>query len=174
MRHHKFHWKKHHKWAAVATVFSALATTGVAVPVTNHYATSPSTCHIRGVLPDSTCTPGVADPNVTQSNLSSTICMPGYTKTVRPPVSVTAPEKIQSIKDYGYADTNTADYEYDHLISLELGGAPNDTRNLWAEPGASPNAKDSVENMLHKEVCNGTITLLQAQQEISQDWTTAK
>ena len=26
------------------------------------------------------------------------------------------------------------DAEYDHLISLQLGGDPNDYRNLWVEP----------------------------------------
>jgi hypothetical protein len=31
---------------------------------------------------------------------------------------------------------------------LELGGAVNDSRNLWPEPGGSPNPKDSVENAL--------------------------
>lgn len=170
--------KRHHKWAIVATVCSVAATSAVAVPITkqntlNNTLSTNVTCHIRGVLPDPNCTPGVADPNVTQDNINSTICKPGYTKTVRPLVSVTGPEKLQSIKQYGYTDTNPKDYEYDHLISLELGGAPNDLRNLWAEPGASPNPKDSVENQLHKEVCNNQITLAQAQQAISTDWQTA-
>ena len=47
-------------------------------------------------------------------------------------------------------------YEYDHLIPLELGGAPNSPRNLWPEPGASPNPKDRLENRLRVLVCDGS------------------
>ena len=36
-------------------------------------------------LPDPVCTPGAADPAVTQDNIDSTICTSGYTATVRPP-----------------------------------------------------------------------------------------
>src|SRR5664279_936918 len=46
-------------------------------------------CHIKGNLPDSSCTPGAMDPKVTQDNIDQTICVSGYTKTVRPPVSYT-------------------------------------------------------------------------------------
>ena len=51
------------------------------------------------------------------------------------------------------------DYEYDHLVSLELGGAVNDPRNLWPEPEGSPNPKDSVESALHRMVCDGEMSL---------------
>jgi hypothetical protein len=62
------------------------------------------------------------------------------------------------------------DYEYDHLVPLELGGATNDPRNLWPEPGASPNPKDAVENELREQVCDGQIPLAQAQREIVTNW----
>jgi len=62
--------------------------------------------------------------------------------------------------------------EVDHLISRELGG--DDTvDNLWPQPYTQhPGAheKDWLENDLHKEVCAGTITLEDAQQEIKTDW----
>jgi hypothetical protein len=61
-------------------------------------------------------------------------------------------------------------YEYDHLISLELGGAPSDARNLWPEPGTSPNPKDRLENRLHRMVCDGAISLSAAQCQIATDW----
>ena len=52
---------------------------------------------------------------MTQANIDSTICVSGYTKTVRPPESVTEPEKLASMAAYG--DTDSAhNYEYDHLI----------------------------------------------------------
>jgi hypothetical protein len=130
-------------------------------------------CHINGVLPDSSCTPGAIDPKVTQDNLSRTICSKGYTKTVRPPVSYTNKLKAQQIADYGYGDINLRDYEEDHLISLELGGSPTDPKNLWPEPGNSPNPKDKIENLCNQKVCDQEITLIKAQQEIATNWTTA-
>ena len=133
----------------------------------------PGKCHIRGVLPDELCTPGAADPRVTQDNIMHTICVSGYTKTVRPPVSYTDQLKTQQIASYGYADTNRKDYEEDHLISLELGGSPTDPKNLWPEPGASPNPKDKIENLCHEKVCSGQISLSDAQHEIATDWLTA-
>lgn len=146
--------------------------------VSQYAPTIPGNCHAiqenpadhESTEPDHACTPGITNPDVTQENIATTICQSGYTKTIRPPVSYTEPLKIQSIKTYAYSDTITKDYEEDHLISLELGGSPTDPKNLWPEPGASPNEKDSVENYLHKQVCNGNITLAEAQQEISSDW----
>ena len=55
-----------------------------------------------------------------------------------------------------YGDTGSIrDYEYDHLVPLELGGATNDPRNLWPEPGPSPNPKDHEEDALHKKCATG-------------------
>ena len=130
-------------------------------------------CSIRGVLPDPACTPGAIDPAVTQGDIAQTICSAGYTKKVRPPVSYTNQLKHQQIITYGYTDTNTKDYEEDHLISLELGGSPADPKNLWPEPGDSPNPKDTVENRCHEKVCDGQIALSEAQKEIATNWTTA-
>ena len=62
--------------------------------------------------------------------------------------------------------------EVDHLISRELGGADAEG-NLWPQPYTQhPGAheKDWLENELHKEVCANTISLADAQKEISEDW----
>jgi hypothetical protein len=140
------------------------------------YSLHPSGCHARGstpttALPDATCTPGGIDPQVTQSNLSSTICRSGYTSTVRPPVSQTSKAKRAQYAAYGIpAGTKS---ELDHLVSLELGG-DNDIGNLWPEVGPLPNPKDSVENRLHTAVCSGKVTLAAAQQAIATDWITAE
>jgi hypothetical protein len=133
-------------------------------------------CHASGhglnSLPDPRCTPGAIDPAVTQRDIQRTICRSGYTKTVRPPESITEREKSASLKAYG--DRRPLHYyEYDHLVSLELGGARNDPRNLWPEPGASPNPKDSLENRLHARVCNGEMKLAAAQLAIARNWVTA-
>ncbi|MFF4403613.1 hypothetical protein [Streptomyces sp. NPDC001404] len=143
-------------------------------------------CHYRYTadkqpLPDPKCTPGALNPDVTQASLKSTICRPsGYTRGIRPPASITGPEKTANAKSYGYSGT-LHDAEYDHLVSLELGGDPNDPRNLWVEPpspghkpGAGPNnPKDQVENQLHTAVCSGKAQLADAQRAIVVDWTTA-
>jgi hypothetical protein len=138
-------------------------------------------CHARTlngelglVLPDAACTPGAIDSAVTQDNLASTICRKGYTATVRPPASNTGAFKHRSLLAYGMRYTPTA--EYDHLISLELGGT-NTVSNLWPEPNAAGastvnNPKDLVEDHLHQAVCAGQVTLEAAQQAIATDWTT--
>jgi hypothetical protein len=133
-------------------------------------------CHARGKglysLPDPHCTPGAIDPAVTQSDLDHTICRSGYSEQVRPSESVTEPEKRASLVAYG--DRRPLhDYEYDHLVSLELGGAHNDARNLWPEPGASPNPKDSLEDRLHARVCDGEMKLAAAQLAIAVNWIAA-
>lgn len=76
------------------------------------------------------------------------------------------------MQEYGFTDSIHA-HEEDHLISLELGGSPTDPKNLWPEPHASPNAKDKVEDELHTAVCDGRVSLQDAQHRIATDWTTA-
>jgi hypothetical protein len=73
------------------------------------------------------------------------------------------------MRAYG-ARGSASDYEYDHFVPLELGGATNDPRNLWPEPGASPNPKDAVEDELNRAVCEGRMTLAQAQRAIASNW----
>jgi hypothetical protein len=134
---------------------------------------APGSCHAAGIGPDSrpdpACTPGALNPTVTQATIDSTICVEGWTETVRPAESITEPEKAASMAAYGDSGS-MGDYEYDHLVPLELGGATNDPRNLWPEPGASPNPKDAVENTLRQEVCDGQISLAQAQRDIVRNW----
>ncbi len=130
-------------------------------------------CHARGhapfVTPDPHCTPGALNSAVRQGTIRQTICRHGYTDRIRPSTSVTGPEKRASMRAYGLR-LSPAHYEYDHLISLELGGATNDSRNLWPELGASPNLKDKVENYLHTRVCDGRVSLSRAQQIVALDW----
>jgi hypothetical protein len=109
------------------------------------------------------------NPSVTPATIGRTICATGWPATVRPPEAVTEQEKAASMTAYG--DTGRLrDYEYDHLVPLELGGATNDPRNLWPEPGASPNPKDAVEGQLRREVCDGQMSLGAAQRAIAADW----
>lgn len=131
----------------------------------------PNSCHARarGMLPDPRCTPGATDPRVTPATIHTTICIPGWSAKVRPPESVTEPEKLASMRAYGIHASPRL-YEYDHLIPLSLGGAPNAPANLWPERGAIPNAKDVVELRLHLAVCSGREELRQAQRAIATNW----
>jgi hypothetical protein len=133
----------------------------------------PGSCHVRGrypfTTPDPHCTPGALNPAVSQATIGTTICRRGYSSSIRPSTSVTGTEKRASIRAYGFHQS-TSSYEYDHLISLELGGAANDSRNLWPENGSSPNLKDKVENSLHARVCDGLVSLARAQRIIALNW----
>jgi hypothetical protein len=129
------------------------------------------------IYPDPVRTPGATNPDIRQENIRETICNPRWsTKSVRPEEGYTHRLKIDQIGEYGYADSRLRDYEEDHFIPLELGGNPTDPKNLWPEPfetsipDGGAHAKDKVENYLHAEVCSGSLTLDQAQREISEDW----
>ncbi len=80
------------------------------------YTLHPANCHVRGQLPDGTCTPGAIDPAVTQANLRETICKPGYTKTVRPPVNETNAAKRGQFDDCCDREVPRSSYmDYDLL-----------------------------------------------------------
>jgi hypothetical protein len=140
-------------------------------------AATATTCYVRGVLPDPVCTPGATDPRVTQDTLTGTVCVAGYTKTVRPPASYTDAIKRDQMRAYGFTGA-PADYEEDHLIPLALGGHPTDPRNLWPQArrsiGGRAEDKDQIEDALHRDLCAGRITLADAQRRIAADWTTAR
>ncbi|KAA2248742.1 hypothetical protein F0L68_39625 [Solihabitans fulvus] len=134
------------------------------------------TCFALDGKADVNCTPGAFNPDVTQDTINDTICVSGWTRTVRPPASYTTALKNQQKIAYGEADISNADLEEDHLVPLELGGAPRDPNNLWPQPRTSvsnPGAedKDKEENSLKVQVCNGDITLDQARQQMLADWT---
>lgn len=137
----------------------------------------PAHCQARGALPDPVCTPGADNPAVTQQSISSTICRPGYSRGVRPPLSVTAPLKRALMTAYG-STLPAAQVELDHLVALEDGGAPEDPRNLWPQPRSGPpgqtaGAKDAVETSLHDRICSGRVPLAAARSALARDWTTA-
>lgn len=136
-----------------------------------------SSIAFAGDLPDAKLTPGVTNPAVTQDNLKDTICKIGWTKTIRPTASYTNKLKLTQMAAMGLPGS-PRDYEEDHLISLELGGNPSATANLWPELWVSPTGwgarkKDVIETYLKRQVCGGRVTLVEAQQAISTDWIAA-
>jgi hypothetical protein len=116
-------------------------------------------------------TPGALNPDVTPATIRQTICSRGWTKTVRPPTSFTSALKLVQMRQYGFAG-GPADYQEDHFISLELGGAPNDPKNLWPERRPRADHVDGVENDLNAQVCSGRLSLAEAQRrEAEIKWT---
>jgi hypothetical protein len=122
---------------------------------------------VPAVLASATFTPGSLNPAVTQATIRATICVRGWTKTVRPSQSYTTPLKLRQMQAYGERGPPSA-YQEDHLISLELGGNPTDPRNLWPEPYPRAADVDRIENELNAKVCGGDLTLAEAQRQESQ------
>lgn len=185
--------------ASTSSVVTATTT------VTDTTSTPPPTSEAKGppahvdvlIFPDPVMHPGAIDPSET----SVVLCAKGFTtKSVRPRTSytnklklleigaggtITAPDGVTYVIAGEQLPGSIADYELDHLISLELGGNPVDPKNLWLEPwerrgqhlaasGTGAESKDVVENRLHREVCAGTVSLTDAQHEIATDWTSAR
>jgi hypothetical protein len=92
-----------------------------------------------------------------------TVCVKGPTATIRPPTSYTNALKKQQLAAWHYPDQNPSHHEEDHLISLELGGAPWSKKNLWPEPHSQSAKSHPRENAWHKLLCSGTLTVKQAQ-----------
>jgi hypothetical protein len=113
--------------------------------------------------PDPSLTPGARDPRVTQATIGQTICTRGYTSTVR---NVSTQTKHRVYVEYGISRSQQRGYVIDHLIPLEVGGA-NDIANLWPEPKTDAKTKDKLENQLHATVCNGNVSLADAQAQFT-------
>lgn len=109
--------------------------------------------------------PGAINSKVTQTNIHQTICRRGWVKHIRPPSSFTNRLKAQQIAERGLPG-DPSDYEEDHIISLELGGAPLDPANLVPQPWPEAREKDKEENRLNRQVCAGAIGLAEAQQSL--------
>jgi hypothetical protein len=129
------------------------------------------------IYPDLSITPGVAAADVTQDNIKTTICVSGFTSPPRRrPSSYTDTLKVKGFDEYGLSDRKKGDYEEDHLISLELGGDPKDPKNLCPEPynpsipDGGARYKDKVEKYLNRQICQGKMTLAEAQKAIVADW----
>ncbi len=130
------------------------------------------------VLPDPRLTPGAIDPSVREENIGETICRPGYTHRIRPPEDVSYRFKRELMAAYGHRGERLRDYELDHLIPLELGGAPLAWANLWVEPRRAANGwdaarKDELERALNDLVCTHRLPLAVAQHDIARNWIAA-
>jgi hypothetical protein len=126
------------------------------------------------------------NPAVTQATIDDTICVPGYTKTVRPPVSFTDKLKYKLMDAQGIPRKDAHLFELDHKEALTDGGAGSDPRNLQLQlmehgPYILPNGKawkgevdakvkDKVEVAVNKAICSKKMRLAEAQACLWNDW----
>lgn len=120
------------------------------------------------------------NPAVTPETIHQTICVSGWTATVRPPVSFTNRIKRQQMVAAGIDWSHARELELDHHLPIEVGGAPADPANLWLQtwtptspwPGieAGAHLKDAVETLAKRLVCAGQIELRDAQACLWADW----
>ncbi len=119
-------------------------------------------------LPQHKLTPGVPRYDLSLEK----ICKTKWGKDER---AVTAAMKRKVFLSYGFQKLNKdprCPCEIDHLISRELGGA-DDVKNLWPQQYKgdwNAHMKDRLENRLHKEVCDGNMSLGDAQNGIAENW----
>jgi hypothetical protein len=118
--------------------------------------------------PDPRLTPGMAQP-LSKAEL----CSLGDHDSA-PAVPRAAALKVFAA--YGVSDPRPRAYELDYLIAPELGGT-NDIRNLWPQPYRTlpwdAHAKDALEDHLYGLVCQGSLDLATAQEDIAKDWIAA-
>ena len=133
---------------------------------------------ISDALPNPSLTPGALNPAVSQADIDETICVRGYSRSIRPPENYTERLKREQIREYGYKDHKLWHYEEDHLVALSAGGSPTSPENLWPQPhdvvgGWGSFAKDRLETRLHWLVCHRGIPLATAQRALASDWIAA-
>ena len=110
------------------------------------------------------------NPAVTQENIGETICIIGWTKTIRPRFKITNAIKLAKLHERGLTEADKSRFELDHRIPLALGGATDDPRNLQLQPWDEAEDKDAVESCLARAVCAGRLTLDEARRRIWSDW----
>jgi hypothetical protein len=110
------------------------------------------------------------NPDVSQATIGQTICVIGWTKTVRPPAAYTNRLKRKLFDEFGLPLELIADFQLDHKIPLSLGGAPSDPRNFQLMDIDDAERKDDVERCLSRAVCAGAVPLDEARKLIWQDW----
>jgi hypothetical protein len=117
--------------------------------------------------------PGAFNLEVHQANIGSTICVPGWTATIRPPTSYTQRLKRTMLLRTGVDPRDATKYELDHFVPLALGGHPYSEDNLWLQSWEGPwsaRVKDRLERGLQVMVCAGQISLDAARTAVQHDW----
>ncbi len=123
-----------------------------------------------------TAPPGALNADVTQATISTTICVAGWTATVRPSSTYTNGVKAKLLREHGLQLSDADRFELDHVVPLALGGHPRRIENLWLQPWVgewSARRKDQLEVRLKNLVCDGALPLAMARHDIAADWRAA-
>jgi hypothetical protein len=159
---------------ASATVAPSVTVSATPTPASHSPSPTPSPTPTR--TPTRTPTPaedvlaGRTNPAVTQATVHSTICVSGYTATIRPPWSVTSKVKAEMAAEQ---HVSVADVILDHVVPLEGGGAPGsltDHRNFMLQPRAQSYVKDRLEDEMRDDICSGRVPLHTAQVAMADGW----
>ena len=120
--------------------------------------------------------PRPPNPDVTPETIDTTICVPGYTASVRPSTTYTNGVKAKLLRESAQPLVDAKLYELDHVIPLGLGGHPRNLRNLtlevWEGEGGAKK-KDRLESRLQRLVCGRYVGLRDAQAQIYGAWRAA-
>ncbi|PRX88945.1 hypothetical protein [Paraburkholderia sp. BL25I1N1] len=113
------------------------------------------------------------DERVTQQSVGDTICRPGYADTVAPPFDELMAHKDRMLAARGIDAGNGASFALDRRVPIVLGGSPDARANLdllpWAgHQGERRKARAAV--MLKRCVCEGKLSLAEAQAAIIGNW----
>ncbi|MFM0555200.1 hypothetical protein P0D69_30135 [Paraburkholderia sediminicola] len=116
---------------------------------------------------------GMLDERVTQQSVGETICRPGYADTVAPPFDELMAHKDRMLAARGIDADNGAAFALDRRVPIVLGGSPDAPANLdllpWAgHQGERRKARAAV--MLKRCVCEGKLSLAEAQAAIVGNW----
>lgn len=110
------------------------------------------------------------NPDVTPENIESTICVKGWSKSVRPPQIYTDRVKHHLMREAGLPMESIGDYILDHRINIAIGGSPTALANLTLQLRDESFEKDRAENRAHSLVCAHRLDLRDAQKIMWADW----
>jgi hypothetical protein len=116
---------------------------------------------------------GMLDHRVTQQSVGETICRPGYADAVAPPFDELMAHKDHMLAARGIDAEDGFAFALDRRVPIVLGGSPDAPANLdllpWAgQQGERRKARAAV--MLKHCVCEGKLSLAQAQAAIVGNW----
>jgi hypothetical protein len=118
----------------------------------------------------------VLNPDVRQDTIRQTVCVSGYTASVRPSTTYTNGVKLKLMREQGLPASAAPEFELDHRIPLALGGHSRSLQNLMLQrwDGADgAKAKDRLERRLQRLVCAQKLPLDDARRAIYGNWQSA-
>ena len=102
------------------------------------------------------------NPAVTQATVQATICRPGWAATVRPSGRYTTRVRHALCAAQGMNRCSPG-LVLDHVVPLELGGAPAQLANFQMQTRGDSVVKDRLEHRAKRDVCAGRVSLSAAQ-----------